>query len=146
MPVTLRSEDQKDDAPAEAQAKDGESTESPTSAQQIETAIAQVQTATAAQINALRAENSRTTSDLAAIRTRHTTDMETLRADLPPICGGSNHESTTATTEARVERVLNKNKFSKNYTFESTDDCFGPSIGCTEANKRALLNFHRDKR
>ena len=96
-----------------------------------------------AEINALRAENAQ---NLAAVRTRHTADMEFLRTELSPIRGSSNRDSTTATTEASVERNLNKSKFGKNYTFDTTDDCFDPSIGGAEANKRALLNSHRDKR
>ena len=86
------------------------------------------------------------TAAITALRTDHATVMESVRTGLSPIRGSSHRDSTTATTEASVERVQNKNKFGKNYTFDATDDCFDPSIGGAEANKRALLNSHRDKR
>ena len=65
---------------------------------------------------------------------------------MSPIRGSSHRESTEASAQASLERVLNKNKFFKNCTSESTDDGFDPSIGGAEANKRALLESCRDKR
>ena len=116
-------------------------------ARQIHDALAANTPTITARFNAQREEdNARDTSAVDSIRSQHTTDIESLRTDLPPIRGSSNRESNAANTKASVERVLNKNKFSKNYTFESTDDCFDPPIGGAETNKRALLNSHRDKR
>ena len=112
-PLFYRSDAPNNDALAEAQAKEGDTGESQNVAQLNQRAIAQAGVNTTAQINALREDNARTSAELEVMKNRYTTDMASIRTDLSPIRGSSNRESTPATTEASVERVI-KNKFGKN--------------------------------
>ena len=45
-----------------------------------------------------------------------------------------------------VQTVSTDTWFGKNYTFEATYDCFNSALGGAEADRRAILNSHGDKR